>query len=192
PRPVPGRRPAGGSHPRAQRADGHGPVLEGAPGRRRAVAGAGRRRELAPVSTGAKGNGAAAPDDAHEWVSFDDPEEDRTWIFDVTFLLSHWGCIFGRGCQGVLTGPTPELAQGCCSYGAHFVDAADRRRVERAAKTMTPDEWQFRRQGLARGVTKTNQKGESMTRLVDGACVFLNRPGFGSGPGCALHYAAAN
>src|SRR5439155_22545209 len=84
-----------------------------------------------------------ALDHAHEWVSFEDPDEKRTWVFDVTFLLSHWGCIFGRGCQGVLTGPTPELAQGCCSYGAHFTDAADRRRVERAAKTLTPEEWQF-------------------------------------------------
>src|SRR5439155_1535600 len=74
-----------------------------------------------------------ARDGAHEWVSFEDPEEERTWVFDVTFMLSHWGCIFGRGCQGVLTEPAPELVQGCCSYGAHFVDAADRRRVERAA-----------------------------------------------------------
>jgi hypothetical protein len=131
-------------------------------------------------------------DHAHEWVSFEDPDEERTWVFDVTFLLSHWGCIFGRGCQGVLTGPTPELEQGCCSYGAHFVDAADRRRVERAAKTLTAEEWQFRRQGLARGVTKTNAKGESQTRLVDGACIFLNRPGFAEGSGCALHLAALN
>ena len=60
------------------------------------------------------------PDDAHEWVSFDDPDEERTWLFDVTFLASAWTCIFGHGCQGVLTGPTPELVQGCCSYGAHF------------------------------------------------------------------------
>ena len=28
------------------------------------------------------------------------------------------------------------------------------------------------------------------TRLVDGACIFLNRPGFPGGPGCALHRAA--
>jgi hypothetical protein len=36
-------------------------------------------------------------DQAHEWLSFEDPEEERTWVFDVTFMLSHWGCIFGRG-----------------------------------------------------------------------------------------------
>ena len=29
-----------------------------------------------------------------------------------------------------------------------------------------------------------------MTRLVDDACIFLNRPGFAGGAGCALHIAA--
>ena len=37
---------------------------------------------------------------AREWISFEDPTEERTWVFDVTFLLSRWECIFGRGCQG--------------------------------------------------------------------------------------------
>ena len=94
-----------------------------------------------------------ARDGAHEWVSFEDPDEERTWVFDVTFMLSHWGCIFGRGCQGVLTEPAPELVQGCCSYGAHFVDAADRRRVERAAKTLTDEQWQFKKKAQQRGIS---------------------------------------
>ena len=42
-----------------------------------------------------------------------------------TFLTSNWTCIFGNGCQGVLTGPAPELVQGCCSYGAHLVNKKD-------------------------------------------------------------------
>ena len=74
---------------------------------------------------------AKPPDDAHEWVSFEDEDEERTWVFDATFLTSNWMCIFGNGCQGVLTGPTPELVQGCCSYGAHLVDKKDARRVDR-------------------------------------------------------------
>ena len=37
---------------------------------------------------------------------------------------------------------------------------------------------------------RTNKRGETVTRLVDGACIFLNRPGFPTGPGCALHHAA--
>jgi hypothetical protein len=131
-----------------------------------------------------------APPTAREWISFEDPLEERTWMFDVTFLLSRWTCIFGRGCQGVLTGPAAELEQGCCSYGAHFTDGDDEARVVAAAATLTPAQWQFRKEGRARGVVKTNAAGERVTRMVAEACVFLNRPGFPGGAGCALHRAA--
>ena len=137
-----------------------------------------------------KRSGPAAPAGAHEWVSFDDPGELRTWVFDVTFLLSGWECIFGRGCQGVLTGPAPELVQGCCSYGAHFTDDDDVARVKAAAGRLTKDQWQFRAAGRRDGIVTTEADGTRITRLVDDACVFLNRPGFAAGPGCALHRAA--
>src|SRR5207302_7911009 len=84
------------------------------------------------------------PDDVHEWISFDDPEEERTWVFDVTFLASNWTCIFGRGCPGVLTEAAPELEHGCCSYGAHFTEQKDRKKTERLAKQLTDEEWQYR------------------------------------------------
>ena len=129
------------------------------------------------------------PPDAHEWVSFDDPAEQRTWRFDVTFLLSHWGCIYGRGCQGVLTGVAPEMEQGCCSYGAHFTSADDLARVKAAARTLTPDQWQFAGHGQ-RGISRRNADGVPVTRMVEAACIFLNRPGFAGGAGCALHRAA--
>jgi len=133
----------------------------------------------------------ATPDDLHEWVSFDDPDEDRTWVFDVTFLTSPWTCIYGRGCQGVLTGPAEDLQQGCCSYGAHFIDEDDEAATLAFASRLTPAQWQHhdaaRRKG---GATKVNKAGERKTRLVDGACIFLNRPGFVGGIGCALHKGA--
>ncbi len=129
------------------------------------------------------------PLDAHEWISFADPEVQRTWMFDVTFLESNWTCIFGQGCQGVLTGPTPELVQGCCSYGAHFTDEEDRQRVERAALRLSDEQWQFRARGR-QGTTKVKKNGEIVTRLVKDACIFLNRPDFHRGPGCALHVMA--
>lgn len=133
----------------------------------------------------------SVPEDAHEWVSFEDPDEYRTWVIDVTFLESHWECIFLNGCQGVLTGPAPELAQGCCSYGAHLTGREDAERVEEAALTLTAAQWQFRQKGRSRkGVLETNEEGELTTRLVEDACIFLNRPGFEGGPGCALHRAA--
>ncbi|MGI8491689.1 MAG: hypothetical protein ACR2NJ_02875 [Acidimicrobiales bacterium] len=131
----------------------------------------------------------STPRDAHEWVSFEDLEERRTWVFDATFLLSRWSCIFGSGCQGVLTGPAAELEQGCCSYGAHFTDDADVERVKAASADLTAEQWQFRPKGR-RGVVRTASDGATVTRLVDGACIFLNRPGFPGGAGCALHRAA--
>ncbi|HUZ82769.1 MAG TPA: hypothetical protein VMU73_11045, partial [Gaiellaceae bacterium] len=124
-----------------------------------------------------------------EWMSFEDPEEDRTWVIDTTFLASGWECIYGRGCQGVLTGPAPELEHGCCSYGAHFSDEKDVRRVEKAARKLTAEQWQFRSRARKAGITTTKGK-EIVTRLVDDACIFLNRPGFPGGAGCALHRAA--
>jgi hypothetical protein len=123
-------------------------------------------------------------------VSFEDPEEQRTWAFDVTFLLSGWQCIFGRGCQGVLTGPAAEMEQGCCSYGAHFTDDDDVARVQAAAQTLTDDQWQFAATGRRSGVVRRQPDGAQVTRMVAGACVFLNRPGFPGGAGCALHRAA--
>jgi hypothetical protein len=128
--------------------------------------------------------------DTHEWISFEDDEEERTWMFDVTFLTSNWTCIFGNGCQGVLTGPAPELVQGCCSYGAHLVNKKDARRVEKAAATLTPEEWQ--NHGTKKAVIHENKGGETVTRLVDDACIFLNKPDFPGGVGCAFHIAAMN
>jgi len=129
------------------------------------------------------------PDDLHEWLSFD--LDDETYQFDITFLTSNWTCIFGQGCPGVLTGPAPELEQGCCSYGAHFTGKEDRKRVGRLAETLGPDEWQFRAESDdAGGPIHKNEDGEWVSRLHDDACIFLNRPGFANGPGCALHQAA--
>ena len=54
-------------------------------------------------------------EDLHEWVSFEDPEEDRTWVFDLTYLTSPWRCIFGAGCEGVLT--CPGCNGGDCGGG---------------------------------------------------------------------------
>jgi hypothetical protein len=129
-------------------------------------------------------------EDLHEWISFEDPDEDRTWVFDVTFLASKWTCIYGRGCQGVLTGPAEELVHGCCSYGAHFIDDEDLAQVERAVARLTDEQWQFRRKAMNKGYIKTDRDGTRITRVVDGACIFLNRPGFPTGAGCALHQAA--
>jgi hypothetical protein len=145
---------------------------------------------------------ATPPGRERKWVSFEDADEDRTWMFDLSFLESRWCCIYAKGCQGVLTEPSPELMQGCCSYGAHMVDDADAERVEQAAASLSASEWQFFKHARTRPprgkgtesrqplVLKRLPSGTLATRLVDGACIFLNRPGFPGGAGCALHSAA--
>ena len=145
-----------------------------------------------------KANGAGP---AREWVTFADPvDEGRTWQIDVTFLLSNWQCIFGQGCQGIWTEPTPELVHGCCTYGAHFSDKADRDHVVKAARELTADEWQFAKAGRKKGIFERAEEDDDeergpkewKTRVVKDACIFLNRPDFAAGPGCALHLHALN
>ena len=139
------------------------------------------------------------PIDVHEWISFDDPDEHRTWVFDATYLRSNYTCIFGCGCKGVLDDPAPELGQGCCSFGAHFVDAGDVANVERYFERVEPKHMQFHAKALKKGFLRDGDPDDSgeptvMTRLVEhdgtSACIFLNRPGFTGGGGCALHIAA--
>jgi hypothetical protein len=130
-------------------------------------------------------------DDQHEWYSFEDPNEDRTWLFDVTFLLSNWTCIWGAGCQGVLTGPAEELNQGCCSYGAHLRDDADYKRVKRYAKRLKPEQWQFHEVAKKKGSFAILQKNGDWRTRSSATRIFLNRPGFAGGEGCALHGAAS-
>lgn len=129
--------------------------------------------------------------DLHDYVSFEDASEERTWVFDLTFLTSPWRCIFGHGCPGVLTAPTPELEQGCCSYGAHLVDDHDAATVRTAAARLTPSQWQHRAVATRRGgPLRTTKDGATVTRLTDGACIFLNGPDWPGGAGCALHRGA--
>ncbi|GIU83463.1 MAG: hypothetical protein KatS3mg008_0238 [Acidimicrobiales bacterium] len=118
--------------------------------------------------------------------------DDRIWLFDLTFLKSRWTCIWGRGCPGILDEPAPDDGIGCCSYGAHFTEKEDRLRVEKRAASLDPDLWQYKdvAESLG-GPIHQNDEGEWVTRIVDDACIFLNRPGFPGGPGCALHLQAA-
>ena len=134
----------------------------------------------------------SAPKDLHEYLTFEDPYEDRTWVFDITFFLSSWSCIFGNGCQGIMTGDASHLQQGCCSYGAHMIDEDDVAQVERAVERLRPDQWQFHAKAKRYGwlMPEKEEGGSRTTRLADDACIFLNRPGFEGGIGCAFHNAA--
>jgi hypothetical protein len=122
---------------------------------------------------------------------------DTVWRFESEFLRSNWTCLFGRGCKGILPEDAEDLQQGCCSLGAHFGDGdpgrAEARMVSAYAAMLSPRQWQHHEVGTSDidGVAGIfGDADRTHTRVVDGACIFLNRPGFAGGIGCALHLAA--
>lgn len=140
---------------------------------------------------------------ARVWVEFEDPAEPaQRFRLDLTWLTSGYRCIFGAGCRG-LSAQRPH--DGCCGLGAHFCDADDLTRVAGVVAELTADTWQFA--GLAGASNGAGddaparaadaagpycgwtelEDGERKTRVVDGACILLNREGFPGGAGCALH-----
>jgi hypothetical protein len=119
------------------------------------------------------------------WVEFRDPADPKqVFRCDLTWLTSSWTCIFGRGCRGIVAGRPDD---GCCTLGAHFSDAEDEARVASYVEQLTVDDWQHHAAGRDGAWVETEPDGERRTALVDGACVFLNRPGSPAGSGCALH-----
>jgi hypothetical protein len=128
------------------------------------------------------------PDFPRDYVEFVDPSDDSQVVRgDLTWLLSSWTCIFGAGCHGVTEG---RASDGCCSHGAYFSDADDEKRVTAYVDRLKKKHWQNAELGRKKGwVVVDELEGEPArkTRVVDGACIFHNRPGFAGGEGCALH-----
>lgn len=116
------------------------------------------------------------------------PSGDTLWRFERTFLRSNWTCIWGRGCLGILDQPAADLQQGCCSVGAELTDLDEAMNVSALAATVPHRLWQFHDRVDADDVFSSAERKN--TKVVEGACIFLNRPGFHGGEGCALHLAA--
>ncbi len=113
---------------------------------------------------------------------------DVTWRFERRFLTSNWTCIWGRGCKGILDEPAEHLNQGCCSIGAELADTGEAMTISALAATLDDEFFQHRSAIDADDVFTDSTR--TSTKVVDGACIFLNRPGFDGGEGCALHLAA--
>ena len=75
-------------------------------------------------------------------------------------------CIYGCGCQGILDEPSPELEQGCCSYGAHFVDADDVANVERSFARVTAEHMQFHADAVEHGITMPGELDDDPARTT--------------------------
>jgi hypothetical protein len=156
------------------------------------------------------------PSTAHstvEWVTITDPDNaSMSYTFNVTFLGSTWGCMFGNGCPG-LTKKTEDLLVpdlGCCTDGFYVRDEDDLAQIDAAASQLTEEDWD---KDLAAHVRKTavkidgNDKGTLIngwarqvgndpdlikSRVFKGGCVFANRNGGSAGkPGCAFVHMAA-
>jgi hypothetical protein len=111
-----------------------------------------------------------------------------SWRFDRSFFSSNWTCIWGRGCLGILPEPEAELGHGCCSMGADLDGEGEARLISALAATLVPDQFQYHHAAAEGGIFADATR--SCTRVVDSACIFLNRSGFAGGAGCALHLAA--
>lgn len=119
------------------------------------------------------------------WVEFADPDDsEQRFRCDLTWLTSSWTCIFGSGCPGIYEDRPDD---GCCTLGAHFTDKDDIKRVKAVVKELGEDEWQLHPGSTAQSAWTETEDDALKTKVVDGACIFLNRPGFPAGAGCALH-----
>jgi hypothetical protein len=134
------------------------------------------------------------PNFPREWLEFPNPDDpDELFKCDLTWLTSAWSCTFMNGCQGI---NKEKPNDGCCSDGAYYTDEADEERTLAAAARLTPQMWQFweqaapkRRHGKLK-ISEVGHDNDRKTRMVEGSCIFLNRPGFSGGEGCVLHHLA--
>ena len=149
-----------------------------------------RKKKSAPVDIALTPRPPEVPlDFPRAYVEFVDPS-DPAQLFrcDLTWLTSRWTCIFGRGCHGI---DAHKADLGCCVLGAHYSDKSDEKRAKKYADMLTDDIWQFAETGRKKGISEKDEEGARKTRVVQGACIFQNRPGFEGGEGCAFHHLAA-
>jgi hypothetical protein len=130
-------------------------------------------------------------DDVPQPADFEEIEaadDGIVWRFDAEFLRSNWTCIWGRGCLGIEADADEAGGRGCCSVGAVFDGDDESRLISALAAMLEPA--RFEQHAAAGEAGLFADEARTATRVVDGACIFLNRPGFAGGAGCALHLAA--
>ncbi len=118
------------------------------------------------------------------WIEIPSNGADEDWRVDASFVRSNWTCIWDRGCAGIENDANIDGQLGCCSVGAELLDDEEAMLISAVAATLDPEHTQFADELDVGGALSDDRRN---TRVVDGACIFLNRPGFAGGAGCALH-----
>lgn len=127
-------------------------------------------------------------DVSERFEEFVDPVDGTRWSVDVGFLGSRWKCVWGSGCQGILDEPAEHLGHGCCSVGTELLDEEEAMTISAHAALLDADLFQHAEWAAVHGIFEDDRRARTIT--VDGACVFLNRPDYPGGSGCALHLQA--
>lgn len=169
--------------------------------------------EVSPAAASIRAGAELPPDFARDWFEFTNPDDPlHQIVVDLTWLESFWHCTFGtKACKGI---DAANPAVGCCTHGAFLVDEDDREQLLDAVSRMPASYWQLRPADLPADIAPETFEPENLepwlkwdelddedgnpepalkTVVVDGACIFANRPGHPTGAGCALHqWGAAN
>ena len=119
------------------------------------------------------------------FVEFADPGDgDTVFRCDLTWLTSRWTCIFGRAARASTpTGPTTAAARSARTSPTPTTRSGSRKAVAPAERRpVAVQEGRRRRAAGSSWRTPTPwpraRSPARKTRVVDGACIFLNRPGF--------------
>lgn len=146
------------------------------------------------------------PDFPREWFEFTNPEDpEHVFSIDLTWLESHYTCMFGTpSCHSI---DFTKTDVGCCTHGAFLADETDRDQLYDAVAEMPAKYWQNRPKDTDKYLADDeaievepwlewdelddedgNPEPALKTKVTpEGACIFANRAGWGTGIGCAIH-----
>lgn len=160
---------------------------------------------VSPAAESIRNGDELPPDFPRQWLEFINPDNAEHIIsIDLTWIESHYSCQFGTPvCKGIESA-LPSV--GCCVHGAFLTDEEDRDQLYDAVERMPEKYWQLRPKSVKKYLKNPdpvdiepwlvwdeldNEEGETepalKTKVVDGACIFANREGWATGPGCAIH-----
>lgn len=131
------------------------------------------------------------------WVEFPDPKNDKTtWNVNLTFLMSNWNCLYGKGCPGHFGVQSENVFPdiGCCTDGFYVRDEEDMEDIKKNIDRLTDADWDTRLRhhvektgGWFRKAGSIDGEPEYKSRVFEGGCVFANRSDGSAGkPGCAF------